>query len=63
MKDRNAKKLDQFFTDKLNSVYYRVEFTNYRSGPVLTFKRGSNTDDLVRGSWPEKLGFDWPSPE
>ncbi|QND70217.1 hypothetical protein [Tardiphaga robiniae] len=59
----NAEKLDQFFTDKLNSVYYKVEFTNYRSGPVLTFKRGSNTYDLVRGSWAEKLGFDWPSSE
>jgi hypothetical protein len=57
----NAEKFNKFFTHKLNSLYYRVEYTSVRSQPTLKFRRGTSTYDLVRGSWAEKLNFDWPS--
>lgn len=56
----NAEKLNKFFTHDLNSLYYRVEYTTIRSQPTLRFKKGASTYDLVRGSWAEKLSFEWP---
>jgi hypothetical protein len=56
----NAENFNAFFTNELNSIYYRVEFTTIRGQPSLRFKRGSSTYDLIRGSWAEKLDFNWP---
>lgn len=57
----NAEKLHRYFTHDLNSVHFKVEFSNNRDGPTLKFKRGASIYELVRGSWAEKLGFDWPT--
>jgi hypothetical protein len=57
----NAGNLNKFFTHELNSIYYRVELTTLRSQPTLRFKRGNGVYDLVRGSWANKLDFDWPT--
>ncbi|MBR1155185.1 hypothetical protein [Bradyrhizobium sp. JYMT SZCCT0428] len=57
----NAEKFNRFFTHDLNSVYYRVEYTTTRGQPTLSFKKGASHYDLVRGSWAEKLEFDWPT--
>jgi hypothetical protein len=57
----NAEKFNKFFTHDLNSIYYRVEFTSVRSQPTLRFKKGASAYDLIRGSWADKLEFDWPT--
>lgn len=57
----NAEKFHNFFTHNLNSIYYRVEFTTLRGQPTLRFRKSPSTYDLTRGSWAEKLDFDWPS--
>ncbi|WP_246918254.1 hypothetical protein [Bradyrhizobium sp. SHOUNA76] len=56
----NADKLNRFFTHDLNSIYYKVEYTTVRGQPTLRFKKSASTYDLIRGSWAEKLEFDWP---
>lgn len=57
----NADRFNRFFTHDLNSIYYRVEYITTRGQPTLRFKKGASNYDLVRGSWADKLGFDWPS--
>lgn len=57
----NADKLNSFFTHDLNSIYYKVEYTTVRGQPTLRFKKGASNYDLIRGSWADKLEFDWPS--
>lgn len=57
----NADKLNRFFTHDLNSIYYKVEYTTVRGQPTLRFKKGASNYDLIRGSWADKLEFDWPS--
>ncbi|MCP1848399.1 MULTISPECIES: hypothetical protein [unclassified Bradyrhizobium] len=57
----NADKFNTFFTHDLNSVYYRVEYTTIRGQPTLRFKKSTSHYDLIRGSWAEKLEFDWPT--
>jgi hypothetical protein len=57
----NAEMFNKFFTHALNSLYYRVEYTSVRSQPTLRFKRGASTYDLIRGSWADRLNFNWPS--
>jgi hypothetical protein len=57
----NAENLNTFFTDELNSIYYRVELVTIRSQPTMRFKKGNEVYDLVRGSWATKLDFDWPT--
>jgi hypothetical protein len=56
----NAEKFNRFFTHDLNSIYYKVEYATIRSQPTLRFKKGASTYDLIRGSWTDKLEFDWP---
>ncbi|MCS3451536.1 MULTISPECIES: hypothetical protein [Bradyrhizobium] len=58
---QNADRLGQFFTHELNSIYYKVEYTTVRGQPTLRFKKGASHYDLIRGSWAEKLEFDWPT--
>src|ERR1700730_1326666 len=57
----NAANFNAFFTSELNNIYYKVEFDNIRGQPRLTFKRGSSTYELHRGSWANKLDFSWPT--
>lgn len=57
----NAEMLNKFFTHELNSIYYRVEFTSFRSQPTLRFKKEASNYDLIRGTWANKLDFDWPT--
>jgi hypothetical protein len=57
----NAENFNAFFTHQLNSIYYRVEFTTIRGQPSLRFRRGGSTYDLIRGSWADKLDFNWPT--
>lgn len=57
----NADKLNRFFAHDLNSIYYKVEYTTVRGQPTLRFKKGASNYDLIRGSWADKLEFDWPS--
>jgi hypothetical protein len=57
----NAENFNAFFTNELNSIYYRVEFATVHGQPSLCFKRGSSTYELIRGSWAGKLDFDWPA--
>lgn len=58
---QNADKLNRFFTHDLNSIYYKVEYTTVRGQPTLRFKKGVSNYDLIRGSWADKLEFDWPT--
>jgi hypothetical protein len=57
----NAENFNAFFTNELNNIYYKVEFATIRGQPRLTFKRGGSTYELQRGSWADKLDFNWPS--
>jgi hypothetical protein len=57
----NAENFNAFFTSELNNIYYKVEFATIRGQPRLTFKRGGSTYELQRGSWADKLDFNWPS--
>lgn len=59
----NAQTLHEFFTHDLNRLYFRVEFSNGRDGPTLKFKRGASIYTLIRGTWANKLEFDWPRAE
>jgi hypothetical protein len=56
----NAENFNTFFTNELNNIYYKVEFATLRGQPRLTFKRGGSTYELLRGSWADKLDFNWP---
>ncbi|WP_440639447.1 hypothetical protein ACSHT2_34065 [Bradyrhizobium sp. PUT101] len=58
---QNADRFHGFFTHELNSIYYKVEYTTVRGQPTLRFKKGASNYDLIRGSWADKLDFDWPS--
>jgi hypothetical protein len=55
----NAENFNAFFTSELNSIYYKVEFATIHGQPRVTFKRGGSTYELQRGSWADKLGFNW----
>jgi hypothetical protein len=57
----NAENFNAVFTSKLNNIYYKVEFATIRGQPRLTFNRGGSTYELQRGSWADKLDFNWPS--
>ena len=57
----NAANFDAFFTSELNNIYYRVELTTIRGELRLTFRRGSSVYEIPRGSWANKLDFDWPA--
>ncbi|MGM4991282.1 hypothetical protein [Tardiphaga sp. 841_E9_N1_2] len=56
----NADKFNRYFTHELNSLYFRVDYTNGGDGPALKFKRGASIYSMVRGSWAGKLEFEWP---
>jgi hypothetical protein len=58
---QNAMSFNAFFTSELNNIYYKVAFELIRELPTLTFKRGSSTYELQRGSWANKLGWKWPT--
>ncbi|MGY4505081.1 hypothetical protein ACVWYH_009038 [Bradyrhizobium sp. GM24.11] len=58
---QNADRFGQFFGHELNNIYCKVEYTTVRGQPTLRFKKGASHYDLIRGSWAEKLEFDWPS--
>jgi hypothetical protein len=57
---QNAMIFNGFFTSELNNIYYKVAFEIIREQPTLTFKRGSSTYELQRGSWANKLNWKWP---
>jgi len=56
----NAENFNAFFTHEFNNIYYTVEFANVGGQPRLTFKGGGSTYELDRGSWADKLDFNWP---
>lgn len=56
----NALSFNAFYTHDLNSLFYRVEYTTIRGEPTLRFRKGASFYDVTRGSWAEKLDFEWP---